>query len=53
MCIDIVSLPNVSRYDNISIYCYISNIYTDSAVVLYTCSLASDALIINEASEIG
>ena len=25
MCIDTVSLPNVSRYDNISIYRYISN----------------------------
>ena len=27
MCIDTVSPPNVSRYDDISIYCCISNVY--------------------------
>ena len=27
MCIDIVSLPNVSRYDDILIYCCISSYY--------------------------
>ena len=26
MCINTVSLPNVSRYDDISIYCCISNL---------------------------
>ena len=32
MCIDTVSLPNVSRYGDISIYCCISNPY----IVLHT-----------------
>ena len=33
MCIesiDTVSLPNVSRYGNISVYCCISNVHTDT-----------------------
>ena len=29
MCIDTVSLPNVSRYDDISIYCCISTCHTE------------------------
>ena len=36
MCINTVSLPNVSRYDNILIYCCISNNNTLCACV-YVC----------------
>ena len=32
MCIDTVSLPNVSRYGDISIYCCISSTYTVTIV---------------------
>ena len=35
MCIDTVSLPNVSRYDDISIYRCISSMSTQTALNMY------------------
>jgi len=38
-CIDTVSLPNVSQYDNISIYCCISNGYYTNSVDTELCTM--------------
>ena len=44
MCIDTVSLPNESRYDDISIYCCISSVRPCIYIVITSCNHISSIL---------